>query len=213
LAEFMNRVEPAANLAAMHRGTAQRLGPRPAVRYKANGVYRSVSWREVRRRADRAALGLMRLGLNKGDRVALLSENRFEWVLCDLALLSAGCTTVPLHAPLTAAQVEYQLRHSEVRGVVVSDGAQAAKVRSRLESLPHLELVVEFERTGVDVPLRVLTWDESEHLAGSPSTTAQAEVLERELTITRDDLATILYTSGTTGPPNPDYSLASTCRV
>lgn len=190
-----------ANLASMHRGVAQSLGPRTAIRYKQHGRYRDVTWRDLRRRADRAACGFIALGVQPGDRVAILSENRFEWVLCDLALLSAGCTTVPLHAPLTAAQVEYQLQHGQVRGVVVSNRCQAEKVQQVLGSLSLLEFIVSFDPTDIEFAIRQLLWDGLEHFGVDDSERLLSELRRREAAITRDDLATILYTSGTTGPP------------
>src|SRR3954469_14239502 len=117
-----------ANLAAMHRAVCSKLGPRTALGFKRDGLYHDVSWTEYRRQADRAAAGLIELGVKLGDRVAILSENRYEWLIADHAMLSAGAVTVPLHAPLSPQQVEYQVGHSDARGIFVGNQAQADKV-------------------------------------------------------------------------------------
>src|SRR5436190_22999561 len=103
----------------MHRRIAGRLGRRPALRYKRHGVYHDVSWDDYRRQADRAAAGLITLGVQPGDRVGLLAENSADWLVADIATFSAGAVDVPMHAPLVPNQVAYQLRHSGARGVIV----------------------------------------------------------------------------------------------
>src|SRR5579871_883401 len=117
-----------ANLSLMHRGTCNRLGNRVALRHKRNGRYEDITWADYRRQADWAAAGLIDLGVKPQDRVAILSENRYEWLVADHAILSTGAINVPLHAPLAAAQVEYQVGHSESRGIIVSGQDQANKV-------------------------------------------------------------------------------------
>src|SRR5262245_37837118 len=100
------------SLPAMHRAVADRLGPRPALRFKRDGLYHNFSWDDYRLQADRAAAGWTSLGIQPGDPIAILSENRPEWLIADISVLSAGAVDVPLHAPLSPVQVEYQLRHS-----------------------------------------------------------------------------------------------------
>src|SRR5689334_23257442 len=98
----------------MHRASADRLGPRVSLRFKRDGLYRDLSWSDYRRQADLAASGLLSLGIETGDRVGILSENRLEWLVADIAILTAGAADVPLHAPLTPDQCAYQLDHSGV---------------------------------------------------------------------------------------------------
>lgn len=189
------------NLCTMHRGQCEIYGPRTALRYKRNGLYHDVTWSEYRWMADRGAAGLIELGVRHGDRVAILSENRYEWMAVDQAILSTGAADVPLHAPLAPRQVEYQVGHSESRGIVVSNQSQANKVFEVLGSLPNLEFLISFEH--VDAPksakIRVLTWDGLMQ-RGSLGHLEQ-EIGSRESAITGKDLATIIYTSGTTGNP------------
>lgn len=190
---------PYPNLAVMHRDVARRLGNRTAVRFKQSGVYRDVTWTNYRWQADRAAAGLIELGIQPGDRVGLLSENRYEWLVADVGILSAAAADVPLHAPLSAAQVEYQLGHSGCRGVIVSNQAQADKVLSVLETLPDLEFLVSFDDVDCSGRLRHITWDGLLQRGGDAA--RETEVLAREALLNRDSLATIIYTSGTTGNP------------
>lgn len=186
-------------LCDLHRSAAVRFGERVALRYPQYGLYHDLSWNDYRLAADDAAAGLIRLGVQHGDRVAILSENRCEWLIADHAILSTGAADVPLHAPLAPAQVEYQVAHSEARGIIVSGPAQAAKVAEVLERLPQLEFVVSFEP--ITVPMgrvRVLSWDALRHL-GTPAD--RAEMARREAALDDRSLATIIYTSGTTGYP------------
>lgn len=201
-----------ANLAAMHRATAERFPAKTSLRYKRDGAYRDFAWSEYRRQADCAAAALIELGTQPGDRVGLLSENRYEWLVADIGILSAGAADVPMHAPLSPAQVEYQLAHSEARGVIVGSPAQADKVFARLDSLPALEFLIAFDPLpqdrvadlrGKPTPagsLRILSWQEL--LAQGAALSGQRkEISRRESLLGHDDLATIIYTSGTTGNP------------
>ena len=116
------------NLCTMHRSQCGFSDRVRRVRYKRNGLYHDVAWTDYRWMADRAAAGLIELGVRHGDRVAILSENRYEWMVADQAILSTGAADVPLHAPLAPRQVEYQVGHSESRGIIVSNQEQADKV-------------------------------------------------------------------------------------
>jgi long-chain acyl-CoA synthetase len=189
------------NLATMHRRIADRLGRRTALRYKADGLYHDVSWADYRDQADRAAAGLIGLGVRPGDRVGLLAENGFEWCVADLAILSAGAIDVPMHAPLVPNQVAYQLRHSGARGVIVSHQGQADKVLAVLGELPALEWLVSFAPADAGGRIRQWTWDGLKHAGHRLGPEGRSEVRRREDALTGDDLATIIYTSGTTGLP------------
>jgi len=190
-----------ANLAAMHRGTSRLLGPRTALRYKHYGLYRNLSWDDYRRQADRGAAGLIELGVKRGDRVAILAENRYEWLIADHAMLSAGAVTVPLHAPLSPKQVEYQVGHSESKGIFVSNQAQADKVIEVLAELPLLEFIISFDPiTPVD-SLRTLSWESLKQRGFHTRKAGLAKIQAIESALGAEDLATIIYTSGTTGNP------------
>lgn len=188
------------NIPLMHRDIAARLGSRPALRFRRDGLFHDVSWNEYRRAADRAAVGLIELGVQPGDRIGILAENRWEWLAADIGILSVGAVDVPLHAPLSPQQVEYQLQHSGACGVIVSDQAQADKVLAVLDSLPDLRFMISFDPVDVRGRVEHITWDGLLHKAG-PYRPGLAEIRQREAALTRDSLATIIYTSGTTGNP------------
>jgi len=191
---------PFSSLSDMHRSQCRLLGPRTAIRFKRDGLYHDVSWAEYRWMADRAAAGLIELGVNPGDRVAILSENRYEWLIADEAILSTGGADVPLHAPLAPRQVEYQVGHSQSRGIIVSGQQQADKVFHVLEALPNLEFLISFDPVvSPTEKIRVLSWNGL--MQRGSRAHKQEEILRRESKITGKDLATIIYTSGTTGNP------------
>src|SRR5512142_2559553 len=133
------------SLASRHRASAKLWAERVALRFKRDGQTRDLSWADYRRQADQAAAALIDLGVSIGDRIGLLAENRCEWLVADIALLSAGAAGVTMHAPLAPGQVEYQLAHSEARGAIVSNQEQADKILGRLAALPALEFLVSFE--------------------------------------------------------------------
>jgi long-chain acyl-CoA synthetase len=188
-----------ASLPSLHRAVSERLGPRVALRHKRHGRYQDLSWRDYRRQADWAAAGLIDLGVRPGDRVAMLSENRYEWLVADHAILSTAAVTVPMHAPLSAKQVGYQIGHSDAKGVLVSNQEQASKVFEAIEELPKLEFLVSFDLITPRGPISGLTWEGLKHRGRHGEAIEDMEA--REASLGRDDLATILYTSGTTGNP------------
>ena len=191
------------HLCDLHRHTSERLGSRIALRHKRDGLFHDLSWTDYRRQADAAAAGLITLGVQPGDRVAILSENRFEWLVADHAILSCSAADVTLHAPLAAAQVEYQVGHSESRGIIISGQVQADKVFAVLAALPGLEFLVSFEpiTAPADCRLKLLTWEGLKHRGWQAGESARQEIARREAALTGRDLATIIYTSGTTGNP------------
>src|SRR5262245_4148962 len=101
------------NLAHVLRHQAGRLGSRPALRLKRHGLYRDLSWERYHAEALAAAAALVEAGVAPGDRVALVGENSIDWLIADMAILTAAAVNVPPHAPLTARQVHYQLHDAE----------------------------------------------------------------------------------------------------
>jgi long-chain acyl-CoA synthetase len=146
------------------------------------------------------ALGLAGMGVRRGDRVALLSENRYEWAVTDLAVLGLGAVTVPIYPTLTAQQVRHVLRDSGARIAVVSTPAQLDKVRQVAGTLPALEAIVAMEPAPPEADgVRSFR---SVALAGEQQRQARPEAFrDAANAVQPDDLATIIYTSGTTGDP------------
>jgi long-chain acyl-CoA synthetase len=157
--------------------------------------------------ADRAlvdveslGLGLRHLHVERGDRIAILAENRYEWAVADLAILGIGAVTVPVYPTLTADQTRAILAHSGARGAIVSSAEQLAKVRTVQGALPHLEFLVPMDAVPLAGP-REHSWDK---VAGRGAISRSADPLLFRAEADRvlpEDLATIIYTSGTTGEP------------
>src|SRR5436190_358197 len=105
---------------------------------KAGGAWESISAERARADVENLALGLEAMGIQRGDRVAILSENRYEWPIADLAILALGAVTVPIYPTLTADQCAYILQNSEARAAFTSTPAQLAKLRSVAGRLPML---------------------------------------------------------------------------
>ncbi len=150
------------------------------------------------------SLGLDALGLEPGDRVALVSDSRPEWVIADLAVLSAGAVTVPVYPTLSAPQLWFILSESAARFAIVSDEAQAAKIVEGNPGASDLQAVIVMDGTADGGPFRVLSLPEvvalgEKALASDPG--AADRFRDRAAAVRRDSLATIVYTSGTTGDP------------
>ena len=192
---------PATTIVDVFRDDARTLGDRPALRHRTDAGWEVVSWADYGERVARLGAGLVALGLQPGDRVGLLSSNRVEWHEADMATLVVGGVTVPAYATSASTQVAHVLGHAEVKVAFVEDVDQLAKVLLRRHELPMLERVVLFgPATGLDGDF-VLSLDELERL-GAERLAAEPGVVDgRARAIGADDLCTLVYTSGTTGPP------------
>jgi long-chain acyl-CoA synthetase len=170
-----------------------------ALQVKTGGSYRPISHAEVADRVRRAARGLSSLGVRRGDRVAILSENRPEWAVADFACLSIGLTDVPIYPTLPADQIAYMLKDSGAVAIFVSNKTQAEKIREIRSQLPALKTVIGFD----DVPgLTNMSIAELEKRGAQGENKESIKTYREDaLTVKPDDLATIIYTSGTTGEP------------
>jgi long-chain acyl-CoA synthetase len=144
----------------------------------------------------RAAGGLAAEGLTRGDRAAILSENRPEWAIADYACLCSGVIGVPIYPTLTAAQIAYILRDSGARLVFVSTEDLLAKVRDAVRDCPQPVAIVAFDAKGSD---GVTEW--SDFLTSGGEGPDPEDFRAMALSAAPDDVATVLYTSGTTGDP------------
>ena len=124
------------------RNRVARFGPRTAVEKKVMGVWQSASWNQYHERAGATGLGLYDLGIRKGDRVAILSENRLEWLYTDMGVLGIGACLVPLYPTLAAEEISYILSNSGSRAVVVENEAQLDKIASARDDCPSLEWAI-----------------------------------------------------------------------
>ncbi|RMF87684.1 MAG: long-chain fatty acid--CoA ligase [Nitrospirae bacterium] len=189
-----------ATLPEMFFSRADHFGGADCLQYREGDRYHPISWEQLARRVAAVAAGLVAHGVRPGDRVGLLSENRPEWALADLAILSAGAITVPLYPNATAPQVRHILAHSEACLCLCSTEEQLEKVVAAKEGCPELRRVVCFDRPPGEQPeyVRPLAWLEDplhhQHVA-DPERCAAASGRGP------DDPASIIYTSGTTGEP------------
>jgi long-chain acyl-CoA synthetase len=180
----------------------ERSGDRPAHQFKQSADWKTITWREVGDVVREVALGLLALGRGKGDAVALLSTSRAEWVQADFAIFSAGCVTVPVYPTYPPDLIAYVVNDSGAKTIIVEDPGQLSKVLEARDKMPGLEQTVVI--TGYDAPQppkMVMTWETLRRL-GRDSVDAHRSTLAERVASTRPtDLATIVYTSGTTGPP------------
>src|SRR5262249_5677658 len=137
---------------------AEILGPRTAVRYRRHGLYHDLSHDDYRGAALACASALVEVGIQAGDRVGMLAENRLEWLIADMGLLAAAGVNVPPHAPLTARQVHFQLADAGVRWLFVSTVAQLEKMLPVLPELPALKGVVLLEPAPMSLTLAIGLW-------------------------------------------------------
>ncbi|MES2124755.1 MAG: long-chain fatty acid--CoA ligase [Gemmatimonadota bacterium] len=188
-----------ATLNELFFGAIDRAGEHPVIlRVKRDGHWIPLSPATVLQRVHHLHCGLRELGLQRGDRMAILSENRPEWAIADYACLTARLADVPVYPTLPAHQAGYILQNSGARGAFVSTREQLAKVLECRASTPALEHLVLFDDG--EVPDGVIGLRELEALgaaAASKYPAWRAEALE----VVPDDLATLIYTSGTTGDP------------
>jgi long-chain acyl-CoA synthetase len=166
--------------------------------YRREGTWRAISSDELRTAVEEISMGLRALGIGKGDKVAILSENRPEWAMADLAVLCAGAADAPIYPTLTPAQVLYILDDSESRVAFASTAAQAAKVAEVRKHLEKLEHVVRFDPAPAPGTLSL----DDLRAKGREALAADRDALRRRAgEVDAEDLATLLYTSGTTGDP------------
>ncbi len=174
---------------------AEKFGPRPAVMFKdeyGNWVTRTFS--EVLDSVRNLSLGLMALGVEKGDKVSILANTRPEWSYFDFAALTAGAVVAPIYQTNSPEECRYVLADSDAKVVVVEDEEQMEKIRAVRGDCPQLEQVIRMTGSSDDAI-------SMQDLAARGSELDEAEWEQRWRSVTPDDVCTFIYTSGTTGPP------------
>jgi len=183
------------------RTNVRRIPDRPAMRRRTTTGWQTVTWAEYGAAVANVTAGLAALGLSANERVAVLSSNRIEWHLADLGGLANGNITVPVYVTNSAEQVGYILGHSEVRLCFVENSELLAKVLEVRDSLPRLDHVVVFDDgERLDDPF-VLGFPGLQAIGAAKQQTEPRLTEDRAEAIVPEQLATFVYTSGTTGPP------------
>lgn len=175
-----------------------------AMREKDFGVWQEITWADYWEHLQLVGHGLLALGVEPGDRVAIHSENRPEWLMADMGAMTVRAASVGVYPTNPAPEVEYLLSHSGAKILIAEDQEQVDKTLSVIDACPDLEHIVYIDPRGIanryDHPA-LMSWAElldrgRAHRADHPD--AVDKCLE---SASEDDLATLVYTSGTTGPP------------
>ncbi len=173
-----------------------------AFRFPADGGWASVTWQKLGDRVERIAAGLIALGINPEDRVALASGTRYEWVVIDFGILAAGAATTTVYPTTNAEDVAYIVANSGSRIVIAEDEKQLEKLVAHRAELPAVERVIVIDGVGDgDDGDWLMSLDELEQLGRQTLADSPSIVTDRINAIKPDQLATLIYTSGTTGKP------------
>src|SRR2546425_1209975 len=189
-------------LGRMFWSRVERGGDGPAQQFKRGGTWETLNWRQVGEAVKEVALGLIALGRRQGDAVALLSASRAEWVQADMAIFTAGCVTVPIYPSYPPDLIAYVVNDSQARTLIVEDPGQLAKALEARPKMDGLQQIVVI--SGYDAPQppeMVLTWQTLRRLGRDKQAALRSTLAERLAATRPEDVATIVYTSGTTGPP------------
>ena len=191
-------------VAAMVREWAEKSPDKVAMREKDFGIWQEITWGDFWETVLEAAHGLLALGVEEGDRVSIHAEDRPEWIILDMATVAVRGITVGLYPTNPATEVEYLLNDSGAKVHLAEDQEQADKVMEVEGSLPNLRHIIHVEPRGFrkwrDDP-RFVFWDDFLELGRKHRTENPGAVERIMATAEQDDVMTLVYTSGTTGPP------------
>ncbi len=176
---------------------------RVALREKEFGIWQRVTWADYLGHVRRAALGFARLGLEPGQNVAILSENRREWLYAELGAVAAGGRAVGVYPTSPAAEVQYVVDHSQAPIVVCEDQEQTDKILEESDRLPHVRHIVVADMKGLRgyTDPRILSFQDMERLGAEEDAARPGRFDEMASRVRPEDVAIIIYTSGTTGHP------------
>ena len=190
----------ASSLPGIVLGAVLKYGKADAFNYRADGKWHPISAESFVERVKNVALGLAAAGIRPGDRIALLSENRPEWSIVDLAILSLGAINVPIYTTQAVDQIEFILADSGAKAIFISNRRLYKHAQPALANR-QLELLIFFDSEAAEDIDRAVGLEQLE-LNGKQHATERPGVFDAYLRVVRpEDLATIIYTSGTTGEP------------
>ena len=169
---------------------------------KVNGVFEGISYKEFKVETEIFALGLAALGIRRGDKVAIMAENRPEWVFSDMAILGLGAVDVPLYPSLTAESVQFILNNSESKGIIVSNKFQLNKVLKIKHHCHLLKFIIVMNEKDVTPKTQELfSFKEIQEMGELFGKNHSGYLKDSINKVHENDLCTIIYTSGTTGEP------------
>jgi long-chain acyl-CoA synthetase len=182
--------KPPLSLAELAQRSFAKFADKPYLGWKVDKAYKFSTYREIAERVKNLSGAFLKLGFERGERVAVLGETSVEWALCDLACQMCGLILVPMFSTLPPNQVQTILADSTPRAILVADNKQLAKIEQIREALPSLEFVWTYK------DVSGLEAQGAEHLKAHPTLYEQTWPAA-----IATDVATIIYTSGTTGEP------------
>ncbi len=191
---------PSLTINAMIAGAILSNATRPALAAKNGKEWQPLTYAELGAKLRAFSLGLRSLGINPGDRVAVLSENRPEWAIADLGVLAMGGVTVPIYPTLPPPQVAYLLADSGARALVASDAKQLRKTFESRDSLPELTIFITMDEAGATGD-DVVSFDQVLRMgeAADAVNSLQPNFEELRDSVAPESIASLVYTSGTTG--------------
>jgi long-chain acyl-CoA synthetase len=174
---------------------AEKFPQKTALLYKKQGVYFPISYKELQEKIIQFSVGLHELGIQQHDKVAILSENRPEWVIADMAIMLIGAVCVPLHTTFNAEAIYNILNHCQAKIIVVSNGNLLNKILLNKKNLPHLQKILFLDKLAF---AQKKAFGDS-IISGEKIFAGQTE--SSHMFIKHSSVASIIYTSGTTGDP------------
>jgi long-chain acyl-CoA synthetase len=187
----------AKNLTQLFQDAVSQRGDSACWKYKSGDAWKTLSWNDVRDKVAQVAGGLRSLGVEPGDKVVLLSKTRYEWSLADFGILATQAVTVPIYESNTAEQASYIIKDSGAKVAFVENASQLKKIREIWSRHPELKAVVVFEG-GEGEGQNVYSLKKLKLMGGASGEEVFQEALENGKP---EDMASIVYTSGTTGEP------------
>lgn len=169
---------------------------------KVKGIYEGITYNEFKIETEKFALGLAAIGIKRGDKIAIMAENRPEWVYSDMAILGIGGADVPLYPSLTAESVQFILNNSEAKGIIISNKFQLNKVLKIKSLCRHLNFIIIMnEKDAVPEIQKIYSFKHIQEMGELFGDNHPGYLKESYKQVHENDLCTIIYTSGTTGEP------------
>src|SRR3989338_659059 len=178
--------------------TAKKYQDKEVLLYKHEGKFHAIRFREFLQKVECFAAGLEALGFRRGDRLAIFSENLPQWMICDIATIGAGGIDVPLYTSLTPSHLEYIINDSGSKIIVVSNEQLLKKILSIRSKLKTIEKIIILESNSERTPEEALTFREVVETGRERLESGSESYEKRVSTVKPSDMATLMYTSGTT---------------